>query len=510
MKKSLLLLCLLFIFAMVNAQDPYSRLKLAADKSSTEKNQLTPVKIQRTDPNWKPINKAPIPFRPFELKDKNGAPVQPNRPFTLRNGRTITAKEFIEKLNEIEKKANAQGYTLRSSTPVVVSKTVTDRQTLSGNLKSLPVSIAPLKTEAEVKAFMSPYRKVGDLTLKPFDEYTKEEKQLLSTYSFSKSGARGVTTTKLNRAKRIRPELPLIVGSPKSLYNTDITNTKTWERGASETFQVGIEGKLHRYAKIYPFNPEHPEKSQSEFKVSASGRIWGSLFSHSIDLLNGSVEFYAPADADKKMSAKINIKAAGITLYNFSREYEQSMSFSDTYGKNFDKSFPIEVPIGYGFEFKGKIGIKGSIGFEYGGSLYRSFASVQGKPIAEIDGYAEAGLEFLDIIGGGVGGKLTLLKGSLGLDAFAGIWSQDAEQIVLAISYHFGYDLEMLSGSLYCYVDVCYPDWVPFKGGDCSRLFDHELFEWEGLKRSGTIAEGTESFVLANIWAVERPLLMER
>jgi hypothetical protein len=302
-----------------------------------------------------------------------------------------------------------------------------------------------------------------------------------------------------------------MVGSPKRLHKTDITNTKTWSLGDPETFEVGIEGKLHRYAAIYPFNPEQPEKSLSEFKVSANGRIWGSVLSHSLDLLSGSGEFYSPANTDKKMSAKINIKAAGITLYNFSREYDQSATFSNIYGKNFDKSFPIEIPIGYGFEFKGKIGVKGRVGFEYGGALYRSFATVQGKPIAQIDGYAEAGLEFLDILGGGVGGNLTLLKGSLGLDAFAGIWAQDAEQIVLAISYHFGYDLEMLSGSLYCYFEVCAPDWIPFFGGDCARPVEHELFKWSGIKKSGTITEGTESFVLANIWKWEElPVLIHQ
>jgi hypothetical protein len=78
----------------------------------------------------------------------------------------------------------------------------------------------------------------------------------------------------------------------------------------------------------------------------------------------------------------------------------------------------------------------------------------------------------LDILGGGVGGKLTFLKGNLSLDAFAGIWAQDAEQIVLAISYHFGYDLEMLSGSLYCYLEACAPDWlVVIAGGQLNTNF---------------------------------------
>jgi hypothetical protein len=38
----------------------------------------------------------------------------------------------------------------------------------------------------------------------------------------------------------------------------------------------------------------------SEFKASAKGKIWGSLFGNSLDLLSGNAEFNAPADTSKK------------------------------------------------------------------------------------------------------------------------------------------------------------------------------------------------------------------
>jgi hypothetical protein len=54
------------------------------------------------------------------------------------------------------------------------------------------------------------------------------------------------------------------------------------------------------------------------------------------------------------MKASLQVKAAGITLFNFSREYRQSASFSDFYGKEFDKSFPIKSPLDMGLILKAK------------------------------------------------------------------------------------------------------------------------------------------------------------
>lgn len=488
--------------ACVRAQDPYSRLKIASQKTAISKEQLKQVEIKRSNPDWEATKKNPIAFTPFELKDKNGNAVPPDRPVTLKNGKTITAQEYIEKLNELERKLTENGFTLRNKKTIIASRTVTKDEYLNKRVAAASTSVAPLKSEAQIKQFMSPSRQVSDITLKPYDTYSRVEKSKINSTNFSKSSNGELTGKKINTAKRNRHTNLAQWGNLKSLHTTDITNHKEWSFGDPGIFAAGIEGTLHRYAKIYPFNPQQPEKSMSEFKVSAKGKIWGSLFGNSLDLLSGNAEFNAPADTSKKMKASLQVKAAGITLFNFSREYRQSASFSDFYGKEFDKSFPIEIPIGYGFDFKGKIGAKGRAGFEYGGTIYRTFVSVQGKPVAEIEGYAEAGIEFLDILGGGVGGKLTFLKGNLSLDAFAGIWAQDAEQIVLAISYHFGYDLEMLSGSLYCYLEACAPDWL---GGDCWRPIEHKLFEWNGYKKSGTITEGTESFVIANIEKRETP-----
>ena len=498
--------CLLYLQGVNAQEDPFVRLRNAAQKTSVEKTMLSAVKVSISNPNWKANIKPAIPFKPFELLDSNGRAVPPDRPVTLRSGKQITAQEYINRLNQIEKKLNSQGHTLRNKKPVVISQTVTGEAFLQGKVSGFPQPIGEFRRGENLRTFMSPEKRVGTIILKPMGVYTPVEKNEINSYNFSEING-GVTATKITTTRRlIRTDISraMLAGAVKALKTIDVTDRKEWSLGEKETFQAGIEGTLTRHAKIYPFDPDHPDKSMSEFRVAATGRVYGSLFDHTLDLLNASGEFNAPADTSKKMTAKLVVKAGGITILNLNDSYAQSKSFNDMVAKSFDKSFPIEIPIGWGFDFQGKIGIKGDAGFGYGATLYRTFASVQGKPLANLEGYAEAGIDFLDVIGGGVGGRLTFLKGDLELQAFAGIWTQNAEQIVLAISYYFGYDLEMLKGSLYCYVEVCLP-WV-----GCWRPVEHDFYSWDGYKRSGTISEGSASYVLANVWQTEQPVLIRQ
>ena len=150
-----------------------------------------------------------------------------------------------------------------------------------------------------------------------------------------------------------------------------------------------------------------------------------------------------------------------------------------------------------GINFSGKIGVRGSAGIEYSGTLYRTFASANVSPVAQISGYAEAGVNVIGIFGLGVGGQLTFVKGDLDLQAFVGIWSQNSEKIVLAYTYAFEYDIELLKGKLYAYAEACSPIPLPFVD-DCVK-YTHDIFTWSGYDKSGVIAADSKTFVIANL-----------
>ena len=487
--------------------DPFERLKTAAKKTPTERSQMSPVKITVNNPNWKVVAKPKITFVPFKLEDKNGKAISPNEKVTLKNGKVITVEQFVNRANEVEKKLNAQGYSLRTANKKLVSRTVTDRKYLDARVPTSPKAKGLFKEGNTLKKFMSLQKRVKVVSLspfmnntrsmiiKPYSLYNSREKKEVDKYVFS--GAKGTVQAKKLTSSRKKIDFKQgHYGNLVKIYEFDKTIPKRWDFGDPKTFQVGIEGSIRRYAKIYPFDPDNPEKNKSEFKVSAKGKAWGSLFGNSMELLNASGEFYAPSDITKKMTAKVHIKALGTTLFNVNKEYPQKVKLSDVYGKSFDKNFPIEVPIVPGIDFKGLIGIKGEIGFQYGGEIYRTLAAAHGRPIINLEGYAEAGVEFLDILGGGVGGKLSFIKGQLDLQAYTGIWSQNSEQIVFGMNYYIGAELEILSGSLYAYVEICDPS--PLDLG-CKRLFEHEFFNWSGFQLKGTIAENQFLIPLANI-----------
>ena len=148
------------------------------------------------------------------------------------------------------------------------------------------------------------------------------------------------------------------------------------------------------------------------------------------------------------------------------------------------------MPIIAGIDFKGKIGIRGGIGMSYTATLDHSIVTLSARPTTELTGYAEAGVEFFDVLGAGVGGNLTFIKGYLHLNSVAGIWTQTASQVVGFDNFYFGHNLEMLKGNLYAYVELC----APILG--CWRPVEHNFFEWSGFTSSGTIAEATNIYVL--------------
>ncbi|MCF6349337.1 MAG: hypothetical protein L3J20_13770 [Flavobacteriaceae bacterium] len=474
---------------------------------------MAPVKITTANSKWKAVSKPKITFAPFKLEDKNGKAISPSKKVTLKNGKIITAQQFVNRANEVEKKLNAKGYTLRKTHEQLVSKTITKSRYLDGRVTTAPKAISPLKKGNSLKKFMSlqkrvkiaslkPFKKnVQFITLKPYSLYSDREKNEINNYVFSNS--KGLVMTK-KRKTRLRTNVTRRpYGNLVEIYKFDKTISKSWNFGDPSTFQAGIEGSIRRYAKIYPFDPENPEKNKSEFKVSANGKAWGSLFGNQMELIDAFSEFYAPSDVTKKMTAKVRVKTLGTTLFNLNKEYPQSAQTSNIKAKRFDKSFPIEVPIIAGIDFKGVIGIKGEIGFQYGGRILRTFASAYGSPLVNLTGYAEAGVEFLNLIGGGVGGELTFIKGQVDLQAYTGIWSQNSEQIVFGMNYFIDAKLEILSGSLYAYLEVCDPS--PF-GLGCYRPVKHEFFNWKGFSFKGIIAEKQLIIPLANIAKYEAPV----
>lgn len=496
---------------IAKTSDPFTRLKKEAQKTAIIKSEKNPIIINQSNRNWELIkkNKRKITFVPFKLEDKEGNPIEPNKRVTLKNGNTTTAQAFINEINILEKKLNAQGYSLRNNDEKVVSRLVTDNKFLDGRRSLAPKSIGSFKSEIEVKRFMSLEQKVKVagpsqggksklITLKPYSSYTTKERNNLNKYSFTTKSGAIVAEKKALKNKPLKDRKLKRVGNLSKLYEVNKTNSKNWNFGNPEVFQASIEGSITRFAKIYPFIVEKKDSNKSEFRVKASSKVKGSLLGNNVDVLNASGDFYAPSNLSKNMFAKVQIKAFETSLFSLNKTYPQKKSFSETYAKTFDESFPIRIPLLPGIEFKGLIGVKGEVGFEYSAEIARTVASVHAKPLIDLKVYGEGGLSLIGVVGGGVEANLTLIKGELDLNAYTGIFNQNSEEIVAGVNYYFGYNIEILSGSLSAFGEVCSPIDIPFVD-DCYRK-THKLFDWSGFKDSGTIiAGGFTPITLVNI-----------
>jgi hypothetical protein len=528
MKKTLFLFlsCIFFVsIYQAVGQDPYTRLKQAADQSPVIRQEMARVAISESDSRLKVSRKSPVAFRQFDMVDKTGKRLNPDEDVVV-NGKNQKAKEFFDKLNEIEREQNTKGYSLRDSKTPLVIDIVTPSSSLDGRVSEMAQKTSALRSERELQTLTATSKQVDGLDLKSFDKYNDAEKSRLAQTRFSVDGSGNIKAaanpkvvvappTVVNPKSAAADNRKTLAKNHSGVWSGDKdltvdpgtktpspstalkiineTSTKDWSFGVMSTFEAGIKASLTRYAKICTFNPQSPGKSMSEFKVSVNASVYGGLFDNNMDLLSGGVEFYAPSDSSKSMSAKAQIQIAGITIMSLNETVTQSKTYGKSTGKSIDKSFAISVPICCGIGFTGKVGVKGSVGLNYNGGIYRTVVSLSADPVVDLKGYVEAGISIGGVANLGVGGELTFIKGDIPLNSFVGIWAQNAEQVVVGYNYYMGFDLSMLSGRLYGYAELC----APIVG--CYRLGEVNFFKWGGFKSSGTFAEGGSNYVLANL-----------
>lgn len=112
MKKEILFLILLLIFGRVSSNDLFSL------NTNNQLNEGELVKIKNTkkvkilNSNFKFEKLKAIKFTPFSFDDFK---IKPNEVVKLKNGKSISTQKFLEEVNEIEKRLNEWGYSLRGN-----------------------------------------------------------------------------------------------------------------------------------------------------------------------------------------------------------------------------------------------------------------------------------------------------------------------------------------------------------------------------------------------------------
>lgn len=118
----------------------------------------------------KPIKRQPRPFTPFEMRNpKTKEPIAPNSEVTLPNGKKMTAQKYFDQLNQVEKKLNETGYSLRDpQDKTKIQETNINRAALQQKVQSVSAARSRMSIGIAAPVAMQEFQKnLADAKLAP-------------------------------------------------------------------------------------------------------------------------------------------------------------------------------------------------------------------------------------------------------------------------------------------------------------------------------------------------------
>lgn len=456
-----------------------------AQAQTPDKTALGKITIPEQNAEWEVKRRlgAQAP-QPLTMKGKNGQPLPPNQTLTVK-GKTVTNQAFFNELNTFERNINRNGFTIRNKPGADRIVYATPKgMALINQQVSLEPSQGNLLSSAEILARNTEERKAGNVIVKPASLYSAQEFTQVRKNALKVQGANLVAIAS-------DPSANAPAGTLHKNFN--YSKSKTWTYGSAGKFLASFSASAKLSGKYY--QPAGKEEglsqeqikaaigaTQTEFNFAATAKASGAILNKPINVLNANAVAYVPANSSKKAKLTLLAQLAGVTLLNLNKEF--STNFNETGRKSKQHAWGREYYTTIlGVPVSGEIGVRGEIGFEYSlkGTLpYSVQASC--KPYATITGYAEAAVDAF-IAEAGVSASLNFIKGYVAISGSAGI--AVLNNVLLWTNLNASYNLEFLSGRLSVYVETA--DFCPIF--DCSYRHDWDIWNWSGIKRTGSFAD---------------------
>jgi hypothetical protein len=404
------------------------------------------------------INKrTAIPYKAFAIDELNdpstGKKLTSTDKITFKDRSTISATEYLDQINKLEKEFNALGYSLRGESETVVLQQATvpesELESQASTLRSSIVSsakFAPMRTRSytgekvgtsKVKTMPSS----GSSIISPRDPASGDVKRSASasTSSASKSSPTAtVTTTYTSKEKSWDSK---VLGK-KELFGVNLTADAKLE-GRSDKYYASIAGA----AKLY-------------------------VLSNSFDAISASASATSPLKDGVDAEIKLNINVLGANVYNYSQSKDVTWSISDSKGKSFDKGYSFDCTIGP-IPVSVTLGAEGSAYYNYELGIMPTKAYGEAGMTVEAKAYGQAGVG-VKYINAGVGTEFVIISynntvnGAIEVD-LAGETPSFEQDFSLCHS------LTALDGSVYAYVKVF------------NKEYRYEFFDWDGISTEGCL-----------------------
>lgn len=485
-KQAVPLILVFFVSIHANSQDPFTELEKKAKRTNIQTKKLgKKIFIDVRYSGYKVDKKAPIQFVPFDLKDQNGQPLDPNSEITLQNGKKIKAIEQLNEMNRVEKKINTYGYTLRNNTPII-SKLIPDKKFFTLKIKK---PLGPILSEQQLAAILKPELKVGKLILRPMKYYTREEQNALRNYKFSVlPNGRSLSAIKTNPRT-----LPPVINN-RLMQEINKSWSDCWRYGDPSLFSIAICGNLSLVGSIYSYDVNNSHINPSSYTLNASGSVDGSVMGNTYNVLQANGSYEVKSNASEKSKIDLHLKIVGSNIFDFTREFPSTFEYDNSdlvYTiPSIEKDFDYDLLI---FTAACKVSVNGSAGVLYGANIDKTYVSGYVRPFAKLEGTAEASLGVDILIASGevgVRGTLSVIDGHVDLFGSAGIWSANNDQLTIFANLASNYDLTLLKGKIDlwgkgCFLTFCKP-------------VETNIASYDGIILKGNIFNWTKTYTVVN------------
>lgn len=436
MKRSILqpmiaLLALIAFSALAVASPPDVKKPPGEVKSVAIQRKLDKLELQAD--HLHVFARKAIAHKPLEMVDpKTGKKVAADAMIEV-NGKKVKAGEYYAKLNALEKKFNAIGYTVTDRTPgpTYLSKSKIDAKELDAH---------SLKHAAAHLAFAKSMR-----MLPTFDDIAKKQ-----------------TSALVNDANRVKA-LAATSTAPEASQARTITTSKSWNYtlGRKNIMSAYLSGKVEA------------KGSKDEVSMAGEARAGGYMIGREINLIKANGSVIAPVKGKSK--GILHVYLLGQHVVNVDKSGESAWTQSGTKQHGIDVKADFHFAIGP-IPMTAHLGARGNAGVRYTLAARPGHAAFQVNPFVDAKVYVKAGVSAFLVSGGG-GGEVTLLKDDLKFGAELDLNFDSSRGPVYNQHVYVQNNMNMLSGKVYAWARVNYLF--------SSKEWRHDLWNWKGLKANG-------------------------
>ncbi len=410
-----------------------------------------------------------MPFVPFEMiSPTTGKTLRWNDKVLLPDGKSVTAQEYFDQLNEMERFISSTGHSLRS------------QNTNLGTVAAFHTNTDSLEKQAqELKNKHTPI----------------EEKNFLSVPTQSVVTLRGdADDARLQSTCDTLVQMPL-----QHLAEQEKTNFKPWSAaiGQKNSFAVFLDTETSTTAALsnaYEFGTDicgrkvtGPEFLMPQAKATAQGTVGVYIFGQQFQMLRTTHEVSSTL---KNARGNTNIYFMGAQIYSRKESGSRIRLGGKQWAQTWEKTGEIHVnagPIPLNIEYGVRATAKASYSIEAAPIL----AGLNIEPQVQADAFVRGGTSLM-IIKAGVSGEVNVLNDQLPINAEAEVTpaSDGTRGFDLNLRGTVDNKMQTLAGRLFAFASIAVPGIKNFE----EKSWEIDLYKWPGTSTTGRLYEFSQTF----------------